>query len=131
MRYSWDDDNNLLCPKCKASMSIKFEFDQEGEEKPHYSLDDEWVCDCGFSLPCRRYSDWFGEDDLHKEVVAYLDHNETQPLNIFYSGFMFVSFTPKKQLFSAMTGMSIVTHFTLLMKNRISNRSSLKCLVTN
>lgn len=88
MRYSWDDDNNLLCPKCKASMSIKFEFDQEGEEKPHYSPDDEWVCDCGFSLPCRRYSDWFGEDDLHKEVVAYLDHNETQPLNIFYSGFM-------------------------------------------
>jgi hypothetical protein len=57
-------------------MSIKFEFDQEGEEKPHYSPDDEWVCDCGFSLPCRRYSDWFGEDDLHKEVVAYLDHNE-------------------------------------------------------
>ena len=64
-------------------MSIKFEFDQEGEEKPHYSPDDEWVCDCGFSLPCRRYSDWFGGDDLHREVVAeYLEDNKDgeQPL---------------------------------------------------
>ena len=77
-------------------MSIKFEFDQEGEEKPHYSPDDEWVCDCGFSLPCRRYSDWFGEDDLHKEVVAYLDHNENQPLNIFYSGFMVCIIYPEE-----------------------------------
>ena len=77
-------------------MSIKFGFDQEGEEKPHYSPDDEWVCDCGFSLPCRRYSDWFGEDDLHKEVVAYLDHNENQPLNIFYSGFMVCIIYPEE-----------------------------------
>ena len=90
MPYTWDDENNMICPKCDSSMTIKFEFDQEGEEKPHYSHDDEWVRSCGFSMPCRRYSDWFGADDLHREVAEYIENNKDceQPLKIFYSGFM-------------------------------------------
>ncbi len=88
--YQWDEDDNLLC-RCGESMKVKFEYEQTEGEEDYYSHEDEWVCEsCDFSLPCRRYSDWFGGDDLHREVAEYLESNKDgeQPLSILYSGFM-------------------------------------------
>ena len=89
--YQWDEDNNLLC-RCGESMKVKFEYEQTEGEKPHYGYEDEWVCEsCDFSLPCRRYSDWFGSGDTHADVAAYLERtkeSEGLPLRVFYDGFM-------------------------------------------
>ena len=78
----------MICRKCGKSMSIKFGWEQDDDEKPHYSHEDEWVCSCGFSMRCRRYSDWFGGDDLHKEVNEYLANHDEDPIKILYSDFM-------------------------------------------
>ena len=89
MLYEWDDNSNLIC-RCGKSMIMKFAYEQK-EDTPNYSYEDEWVCEgCDFTLPSRRYSDWFGSGDTHEEVAHYLEKNADgeQPLRILYSGFM-------------------------------------------
>ena len=93
MLYEFDENDNLIC-RCGEAMKIKFEFPQElgTDATPHYSGEDEWVCEsCDFSLPCRRYSDWFGSGDTHEDVAEYLGRMEKEgelPLRIFYDRFM-------------------------------------------
>jgi hypothetical protein len=87
MPYQFDNNDNMICRKCGKSMTINFAWEQD-EERPHYSDEDEWVCSCGFSMPCRRYADWFGSGDLHEEVADYLENFDEQPIKILYSGFM-------------------------------------------
>jgi hypothetical protein len=96
MPYKFDDEDNMICRKCGKSMTINFAWEQNDEERPHYSHEDEWICSCGFSMPCRRYSDWFGGDDLHKEVAEYLEGLDEQPLRILYSGFMVCVIFPQE-----------------------------------
>ena len=87
MLYEWDDNSNLIC-RCGKSMIMKFAYEQK-EDTPNYSYEDEWVCEgCDFTLPSRRYSDWFGGDDLHKEVNGYLANHDEDPIKILYSDFM-------------------------------------------
>ncbi len=88
MPYQFDDEDNMICRKCGKSMSIKFEYQQDADSKPSYGHEDEWVCSCGYSMPSRRYSDWFGSGDLHKEVAEYLEGIDEPPLRILYSDWM-------------------------------------------
>ena len=107
----------MICRKCGKSMTINFAWEQNDEERPHYSHEDEWICSCGFSMPCRRYSDWFGGDDLHKEVANYLEGLDEQPLRILYSGFMVCVIFPQEVAVLVMMARNTVIHFTSQTKN--------------
>ena len=92
MIYEFDDDGNMMC--CEKGMTYHFEWEQSDGEysTPSYSDEDKWICEvCNFTLPSRRYSDWFGSGDLHQEVADYLETNaekEGMPLRILFDGYM-------------------------------------------
>ena len=94
--YKFDDDNNMICV-CGKSMIYHFDYNQDNENSPLYSSDDTWGCNsCSFSLPSRRYSDWFGEGDTHQDLAEYLENNESQPLRVFFSGYMVCVIYPEE-----------------------------------
>lgn len=69
-----------------------------GDDEPKFSdsrrpcKDDFWICEtCQRKKPSRKYSDWFGSDDLEIEVYEYLEqrHDELgDPLSVMYSDYM-------------------------------------------
>jgi hypothetical protein len=88
MIYEFDDNGNMMC--CENGMTYHFEWEQSNT--PSYSDEDKWICEvCNFTLPSRRYSDWFGSGDLHQEVADYLEASADEkgmPLRIFFDGYM-------------------------------------------